>query len=159
MTAVTIRGTFTKDTRPGNGLEEIADDLLAHHDRTYYVVGLVKFAGGNIAEDGGLTPAVKFLAIEPLEDGSSPQALAKKILEGARKGRGLATIDDAFPKGEPALFDFDGDGHPVATGETRMGPDGEHQVPEASAEEILAEREEAAAEVGIPAAQFSGGTE
>ena len=155
MTAVTIRGTFTKDTRPGNGLEEIADDLLAHHDRTYYVVGLVKFAGGNIAEDGGLTPAVKFLAIEPLEDGSSPQALAKKILEGARKGRGLATIDDAFPKGEPALFDFDGDGHP--TGITRVGPDGEHQVPEPSAEEILAEREEAAAEAGIPAAQFSGG--
>lgn len=162
MTAVTIRGTFTKDTRPGNGLEEIADDLLAHRDRTHYVVGLVKFAGGNIAEDGSLTPAVKFLAIEPLEEGSSPHELAKKILDDARKTRGLGVAEESISaasqlEGQQS-FDFEGpdDGEPRRVGEVRMGPDGEHEVPPPSAEELEAERREAE-ESGVPAAEFSGG--
>lgn len=156
MTAVTIRPTFSKDTRPSNGLEAIADDLIADKHEVHYVVGIVTWAGGSIDLDGAITPAVKFLGIEPLTGDLAESA--KTLLDSARKARGLGRMDDNLPPREEALFDFDGDGHPTIPAETRMGPDGEHEVPPPSAEEILAEREEAKA-AGIPAAEFSGGTE
>lgn len=148
MTAVTIRGTFKKDSRPSNGLEEIADDLRVNKDALHYVVGVVKWAGGNLAEDGSLTPAVKFLAIEPLVGTNAESAM--DILDRARKARQLGRFEDEHPK--QMEFEFDGDGHP--TGEVRMTGDGEREVPPPSAAEILAEREEAKA--SVPAAQFSG---
>jgi hypothetical protein len=156
MTAVTIRGTFLKDSRPNNGLETIADDLIADKTRTHYVVGIVKWAGGNVAEDGGLTPAVRVLAIEPLTGEEAGRAAA--LLDGARKARGLGRMEDLTPEPDPTLFDFDGpdDGEPRRVGEVRLGPDGEHEVPEASAEELAAEAEEARA-AGVPSATFSGG--
>jgi hypothetical protein len=114
MTAVTIRPTFTKDTRPSNGLEDIADDLLAHTTEVYYVVGTVKFAGGSVDDEGAITPAVKFLGIEPLS-GEAAEA-AKRILDEARKGRGLGRMEESLPPSQPALFDFD---------ESKEGEEGE----------------------------------
>jgi hypothetical protein len=143
MTAVTIRGTFSKDERPSNGLEEIADDLLKDQFGTHYVVGIVQFAGSNRPGPGEHeVPAVKFLGIEPLTDDAADSA--KVILDAARKARGLGRIEDAIPVPDAALFDFDEDGHPSVP-ETRLGPDGPHEVPPPSGEEIAAERAEAKA--------------
>lgn len=168
MTAVTIRPTFSKDTRPGNGLEEIADKLLADNHAVHYVVGVVKFAGGSVDDEGSITPAVKFLGIEPLGGPLADQA--KQILDEARKGRGLGRMEDNLPPVESSLYDFgedgrvtiskdaetrlaeeDGEGEP----ETRLGPDGEYEVPPPSAEEIVAELAEAKAKGEIPAAKFT----
>jgi hypothetical protein len=143
VTAVTLRPTFKKDSRTSNGLEDIADELLADKTKVHYVVGAVKWAGGSISEEGDLLPAAKFLAIEPLAEGSSPEGLAKKILDEARKARGLGRMEDEHPA-TSALFDFDGDGKPVV----RVGADGEHPVPEPSGEEIVAELDERRAAKG-----------
>lgn len=161
MTAVTIRPTFKKDSRPNNGLETIADEMIADNARVFYVVGTVKWAGGSLSEEGELLPAAKFLAIEPLAEESSAEELAKKILDDARKARGLGRVEESIPKtGQMAgqiPFEFDGedDGEPRQLGEVRLTDDGPREVPEPSGEEILAEREEAKA--GVPAAEFSGG--
>jgi hypothetical protein len=146
MTTVTLRGTFSKDERPSNGLEAIADDLLKDQFATHYVVGIVQFAGSNRPGPGEHeVPAVKFLGIEPLTADAAEQA--KQILDQARKERGLGRMEDSIPAADPALFDFDGDGHPSISeeAETRLGPDGPHEVPPPSAEEILAARAERAA--------------
>lgn len=158
MTAVTIRPTFSKDTRPSNGLEAIADDLIADKHEVHYVVGTVTWAGGSIDLDGAITPAVKFLGIEPLTGDLADQA--KTVLDAARKARGLGRMEDNLPPIETALFEFDSDGHPTIpeAAETRLGGDGDHVVPPPSGEEILAEREEAKA-AAVPAASFSGGAE
>lgn len=151
MTAVTIRGTFPKDSRPSNGLEGIATQLYADKAQHHFVVGVVKWAGGGLDEDGALIPAVKFLAIEPV-DGEAAD-VASKLLDVARKARQLGRFEDEHPV-DSALFDFDGDGKPTITeaAETRLGPDGEHAVPTPSAEEVLAERAEAKAAKGKPSA-------
>jgi hypothetical protein len=123
MTAVTLRGTFKKDSRPSNGLEEIADELIADKARMYYVVGVVKWAGGNVAEEAD-------------------------ILDKARRARQLGRFEDEHPAQMQIEFDFDG--KPTVAAETRLGQDGEHVVPEASGEEILAERAEAKAAKAKP---------
>jgi hypothetical protein len=145
MTAVTIRPTFSKDTRPGNGLEEIADELIADKIKVHYVVGVLKWAGGSLDDEGAITPAVKFLGIEPVTGDAAEQA--KQILDQARKQRGLGRMEDAIPAVDPALFDFDGDGRPKLSeaAESRLGPDGPHEVPPPSADEVMAERAEAKA--------------
>lgn len=154
-TPVTISGTFSKDSRPSNGLEDISAELIKDQLGLHYVVGVVQFAGASVpGPNEPLVPRVKFLGIEPLK--GAPADEAKRILDQARKGRGLGLMEDALPTAaDPALFDFDGDGHPVVP-ETRMGPDGEHEVPPPSAEELEAEAREAQ-ESGVPAATFSGG--
>ena len=48
------------------------------------------------------------------------------------------------------------DGGEGGSVETRMGPDGEHEVPPPSAEEVAAELAEQRA-AGVPAAEFSAG--
>lgn len=142
MTAVTIRPTFSKDTRPSNGLEAIAEDLIADKHEVHYVVGTVTWAGGSIDLDGAITPAVKFLGIEPLTGDLAESA--KTVLDAARKARGLGRMEDNIPPVDTPLFDFDGDGHPTITeaAETRLGSDGEHEVPPPSAEEVVAELDE-----------------
>lgn len=141
MTAVTIRPTFSKDTRPSNGLEDIADELIADKTEVHYVVGVVKWAGGSVDVDGAITPAVKFLGIEPLAGDAADQA--KKILDGARKARGLGHVEDLIVKTDPTLFDFDGPDEPAGEleGQTeiRLGPDGPREVPPPSGEEAVAE--------------------
>jgi hypothetical protein len=148
---VTIRGTFKKDSRPSNGLETIAGELIADKHGQHYVVGVVKWAGGNLNEEGELVPAAKFLAIEPLT-GAAVDA-AKRILDDARRARGLGRAEDDFAKpADPTLFDFDGpdDGEPRQVGEVRLTGDGPREVPEPSAEEIQAERAESKAAKAKP---------
>ena len=176
-TPVTISGTFSKDSRPSNGLEEISDQLIKDQLGLHYVVGVVQFAGASVpGPNEPLVPRVKFLGIEPLAGDAAEQA--KQILDAARKGRGLGRMEESIPAQDAPLFDFDGDGHPTIPGETRLGPDGEREVPEPSGEEVVAELDERRAAkakasvveaanavaasdkaVGVPAAEFSGGAE
>lgn len=153
MTAVTIRGTFKKDSRPSNGLESIAGELIADKQGQHYVVGVVKWAGGNLNEDGELVPAAKFLAIEPLT-GAAVDA-ARQLLDDARKARGLGRAEEEFAKpADPTLFDFEDeadDGEPTQVGEVRLTGDGPREVPPADGAEILAERAEKKSK-GKPAA-------
>lgn len=151
MTAVTIRGTFKKDSRPSNGLETIAGELIADKHGQHYVVGVVKWAGGNLNEEGELVPAAKFLAIEPLT-GAAVET-AKRILDDARKARGLPRAEEEFARpADPTLFDYDGvgGGEPTAIGEVRLTGDGPRVVPEASAAEVMAEHAEAKAAEAEP---------
>lgn len=177
-TPVTISGTFSKDSRPSNGLEDISAELIKDQLGLHYVVGVVQFAGASVpGPNEPLVPRVKFLGIEPLKGGAADDA--KRILDEARKGRGLGRMEESIPARDTALFDFDADGKPSMPEqevETRLGPDGEREVPEPSGEEVVAELDErraakakdavkeAAAAVaakdkasGVPAATFSGG--
>jgi hypothetical protein len=159
VTAVTIRPTVSKDTRPSNGLEEIADKLLEDQFGTHYVVGIVQFAGGSVPGPGEhIVPAVKFLGIEPLTGTAAEDAA--KLLDQARKGRGLGRMEDAIVRPEPALFDLSTDEDGKV--EVRMTGDGEHQVPGASGEELTAELDERRAaeaeEAGTFVADETGAT-
>jgi hypothetical protein len=64
MSAVNISGTFSKDERPNNGLEQISADLVADELRPRIVIGVVvphKF----VRKPGeGTVPTVRFEAIE-----------------------------------------------------------------------------------------------
>jgi hypothetical protein len=166
---VTIRPQFKKDSRPNNGLETIAEEMIADKQRVFYVVGTVKWAGGNLDEEGQLVPAAKFLAIEVVADGSQAEDRIKEILDAGRKERGLGRIEEQIVKAVgqmPGQMAFDLKRPPEADdegeqAETRLGPDGEHEVPPPSGEEVVAELDERRAknakDAGVPAAEFSGG--
>jgi hypothetical protein len=161
MTAVTIRPTFKKDSRPNNGLEDAADAMQADKTQLFRVVGTMKYAGASISEEGEITPAAKFVTIEVVHADDVPTV--DELIDRRRKARGLGDAKEIPSSGQMAgqqSFDFDGpdDGEPRQLGEVRLGADGEHQVPPASAEEELAERAEAKAS-GVPAPVFSGGTD
>jgi hypothetical protein len=148
MTAVTIRGTFKKDSRPHNGLESIAGELTVDKIRQHHIVGIVKWAGANVSEDGTLTPAVKFLAIEPVS--GEDAVLLGQILDRARSRRGLPRAEEEFAKRvDPTLFDIDDD---LDDDEPVTNASGEPVAPP-SKDELDAEKAEAAQ---VPAAEFSG---
>lgn len=150
-TPVTISGTFSKDSRPSNGLELISGELIKDQLGLHYVVGVVQFAGASVpGPNEPLVPRVKFLGIEPLK--GSPADDAKRILDEARKARGMGRMEESIPAQDPTLFDFGtpgGEGgsvdEPQRVGEVRLTGDGPHVVPPPSAEEIQAERAEAKA--------------
>jgi hypothetical protein len=126
VTAVNLSGTFAKDERPYNGLEEIADQLIDDEFGTHYVISRIKPHGYSKKPGEPMSPTVKLEHIEVVT-GEDADWVTKKLdeLYQARTGR-----EDAPPKD---LFDTAG----------------ERAVPEASGEEIMAEREEAkAAEAG-----------
>ncbi|WIM97819.1 hypothetical protein ACTOB_001373 [Actinoplanes oblitus] len=165
---VNISGTFSEKHRPDNGLERVADFMDANRITQVPVVAIVEWHA-NGENQKGKKMAVSIKAIEPgIEgDGSDPEGTGQQIrdlLDQLRKRQGLGSIEDTLFSAPREAYDFDGEtgegGSRELDGqlEMRLGPDGEHQVPEASAEELLAEREEAKA-VGVPAAEFSGGAE
>lgn len=93
--AVNISGTFKKDTRPDNGLEAIAEQLvkdeLAHH----VVIGIVELH--KVVKEPGEAPrpTVRFVAIEPLEGDAADQG--RQMLNQARTGRGRQVVpEDLF---------------------------------------------------------------
>ncbi|AGL19522.1 hypothetical protein [Actinoplanes sp. N902-109] len=162
MTAVTISGTFGKNERPSNGLETIAEDLIKDQLAQHVVVGIVQFSGATLPGPGEqLVPRVKFIAIEPL-DGNAADTV-RSLLDVARKDRGLGRVEETLFDGTRGGFDFDrpddGDEDELnGQTEIRLGQDGEHEVPPASGEEILAEREEAKAaeRIAMPACEGCG---
>jgi hypothetical protein len=122
---VNIAATFKKADRPMNGLEEItdklADERLMHAE--YVVVATVRPKFAKIdAEDGSRTPTIRFDHIEVME-GDAADA-ARKLLD--------ERYSERTGRDPQQRLDFGVDGE-----------DGERQVPEASGEEILAERREA----------------
>lgn len=124
--SVNISGTFSKSERPRNGLVAIEDQLVDEQllGAQYLVVATVspKFFKTS-AEDGTRVPTVKVDHIEVLTGDLAETA--KAMLAERYKDR--TGLDDGE---QPDLF-----------GEF----DGEREVPEASAEELLAERAEAKA--------------
>ena len=128
MTAVTISGTFSKDERPNNGLEEIAQDLITNQLGRHVVVGIVQFAGASMSgPNEPLVPRVKFLAIEPLSADAADQG--RQILDQARKLRGLGLIAEtlfdaaADPDDRPPVDDGPAaGGEPTIPGADQDGP-------------------------------------
>lgn len=157
MTAtVTISGTWSEKQRPNNGLDTHAELIRKNRILRVPIVGFVEYHQWTETLTGEkLTVAIPVLEPGIEADGSDPHGIGKVIfetLDGLRKMRGKGSTDDVPVGGQLAgqesLFDFNGadeedggEGGNVA--ETRVGPDGEREVPPPSGEEILAEREEA----------------
>lgn len=165
MTAVKFKGTVSKNESENNGLEAVADRLVKNEFGRHVIVGIVELH--KITKDPGETPVptVRFFAVEPVD--GDDELLAKELLDRARKARGMGNIVDSLFDAKPEDFNYDGpagrstevEGQmELGTGETRLGPDGPHEVAEKSVEEELAEREEAKASA-VLAAKFSGGAE
>jgi hypothetical protein len=184
VTTVNISGTFSEKQKANNGLTKVAG--LIHDKRTsrVQIVGWVEFHSYTEKLTGEvLTVAVPVIESVLDADGKDTHGWGEAVMDmidELRKERGLgAAAEVPFHSGElggQIEFDFDGDGKvsvSEAEPETRLGPDGEHEVPPASAEEELAERAEAkakrtkadrvaaeasatAAAAEVPAAEFSG---
>lgn len=164
---VNISGTFSEKQRPNNGLERVADFLHENRIAQVPVVALVEWHAHGETKTGEKL-AVSITAIEPgyEADGSDPSGIGRQIrdlLDELRKRQGLGSVEDTLFSAPRDGFDFDGGEGGSAGGELdgqepliRTGPDGEFVVPEASAEELLAEAEEARA-AAVPVAEFSGG--
>lgn len=144
MGTVNISAAWSKENRPRNGLVQIEeklvdDDLL---DASYWGVVRIEPNFYKVSsEDHTRTPTVRIAHIEVVQDEADVEAV-RALLQRRFKDR--TGIDDEPPA---SLFD-------VLPGESGGEQDGERQVPEPSAEEILAERDERKA-AGLPA--FSDG--
>lgn len=157
---VNFMGTFSEKSRPNNGCPDIAEWILNHRHATIPAVVELGFHKYSETETGRVL-VLSIKAVEPTvdSDGGDSQGLGAQtrlLMDVKRKSKGKGKFE-LGTEADPALFDFDGDGHPTISeaAETRLGPDGPHEVPPASAAEELAERAEAKA--GVPAATFSGG--
>jgi hypothetical protein len=145
---VNISGTWSEKQKEYNGFDTHAE--LIHENRILRVpfVGFAEFHQWTEKATGEVL-TVRITAIEPMieADGSDPSGYGRDtlaMLDTMRKKRGKGSVDDipsANELSDPALFDFDDEGKPV----TRLGPDGEREVPPADGAEILAERAEAKA--------------
>lgn len=173
---VNISGTFSKKQRPNNGLETIEDYLNANRLSRVAFVGYAEWHGHNETTTGEAT-AVVIAAIEPgmLPDGSDPDGYDAQIftlLDQLRRRRQIGAVADTLFSVPKSVIHSSADDDEELPGQmelTRMGPDGEHTVPEASGEEIIAARDEAkaagqlrspsaatvAAVTGVPAAAFT----
>lgn len=142
MTAVNLKGTFSKNERTENGLERIADQLVDNEWARHTVVGVVELHKVTKTPGEPPVPTVRFLAIEPLE--GQAETTAREYLDKARAQRGLSlladTLFDASPDSRDAFGYDDGDGE--ATGQMRLTGDGPHQVPPPDGAELLAEHRE-----------------
>lgn len=91
MTVVNISGTFSKDQRPNNGLDTIADKIKGDHFLRVAVVGIVEFHGYHDVAGRPESITVKFAAIEPQFGDADDQA--RQMLDQARKARGLGQVE------------------------------------------------------------------
>jgi hypothetical protein len=162
MTTVNLSGTWSEKTKPNNGLTKVAELINSNRTIRVPIVGWVEFHQWTEKATGEvLTVALPVVESALDADGKDSHGWGEAVIEmidALRKERGLSAAEDVpMHSGEMSgqiQFEFDDDG--AVSGEVRLGADGEHRVPEASGEEIMAEREEAAA-AGVPAASFSGG--
>jgi hypothetical protein len=141
MTAVKLKGTFSKTERDSNGLEDISHDLVKNEFTRYLVVGMVEQHKVTKEPGEAPIPTARFVAIEVAR--GDDEETARAILDRARKGRGLGNIADTLFTAAREDFDFDGPA-PELEGqqELRLGADGEHEVPLPSGEELTAELDE-----------------
>ena len=161
MTTVNISGTWSEKQKPNNGLSTHANLIRKDRILRVPVVGYVEYHQWTEKLNGNVL-TVSIPVIEPAieADGSDPSGYGQQLfalLDELRKERKKGSIEDVPRGGEIAGqldFDFDGPGDDDEPGEVRMGPDGEHRVPPPSAEELEAERREAAA--APPGVAFSG---
>jgi hypothetical protein len=180
---VNISGTFSEKQRPNNGVEKVAYFLNTHRLERIPVVGYVEWHSHGETRTGekmavvlpaiepGVSPIGTDLPGLPVEDGFPTTASGQImwLLDSIRRTQGKGAVADTLFS-VPAE-DIHGDEDTEMEGqlplvpEVRVGADGEHVVPPASGEEIMAERaERAAAEPAdvpeddsprVPAATFS----
>lgn len=124
---VKISAQLGRAQREFNGLDRIVDELIAQRHGTRYAVVAYEVKRVTDEVDEGVNiPTVQVSHIEPVTGGDADRV--REILADRYHDRTGKTLD-----GDPTLFDVvPGDGQ----------GDGERQVPEASADEILAERAE-----------------
>ena len=121
---VRIAAKLTKERSAYNGLDSIAGELVDQpHGTRYAVIAYEVLRNTTEIEDGETYPTIRLSHVEPVRDGHADTV--RTILAERYKDR--TGKEDSPPE---ALFD--------------VLPDG--QVPEASAEELLAERAERAAD-------------
>lgn len=103
--AVNISGTFKKDTRPNNGLEAIAEELVRDELTRHVIVGLIELH--RVVKDPGEAPrpTVRFVAIEPLREEDAAEQ-GRQMLNQARNARGLSLVPED-------LFDMPADDEPT----------------------------------------------
>jgi hypothetical protein len=99
MTAVNISGTFAKDDRPNNGLEHIADELTKDEFTPRSIVGIVVPHRYTKEVGEALTPVVRFIAIEAVDDDDA--ALIRGLINKYRQARAGSPLDET-------LFDAEG---------------------------------------------------
>jgi hypothetical protein len=100
VTTVNIKGTFSKNQRTSNGLEQISDALVREEFGRRIVVGVVELHKVTKEPGEAAVPTVRFVALEPLDgDGEHD---ARQLLDQARKARNLdplgETLFDAAPE-------------------------------------------------------------
>ena len=145
MGTVNISAAWSKENRPRNGLVQIEeslvdDDLL---DASYWGVVRIEPNFYKVSsEDHTRTPTVRIAHIEVVQAAEDVEAV-RGLLQRRYKDR--TGIDDEPPA---SLFDV-------------LDGDGQREVPEAGADEILAERAERLADEAeaarVAAPEFSGG--
>lgn len=149
MTTVNLSGTWSEKQRPNNGLERVAGYVHGNRLARIPVVGYIEFHQYTEKLTGNVL-TVSIPAIEPAlnGDGTDPTGAGEQIfqiLDQLRKAHGKVSVADTLFSVPQEAFDFDGDqgdGEMEGQQEIRLGPDGPHEVPPPSAEEVLAEREE-----------------
>jgi len=102
--SVKIAAQFKKDTRPLNGLESIADDLIKEPHRRWFIIAEVENRRTVIDHSDGdaESPTVNLVHIEPMLSGAGEDTI-RKMLKAAYKARtGNDTVEPA-----PTLFDGD----------------------------------------------------
>lgn len=135
---VKMAAKLTRERQAYNGLDSIQGELITSpHGTRYAVVSFEVLRHQVEIEDGETIPTVRITHIEPVRDGLADQV--RGILAERYADRTGKSLDE---ERDPTLFDVAGDGG--------------REVPEASAEEILAEHEERKAARSAPAATFSG---
>lgn len=104
MTAVKIKGTFKKDSRPNNGLEAIAEEILKDEFTQWTCVVVLQFHTSSKARGEAPSPTVELVAIEPVfnEAGTT----ARELMNQARRERGKDNLPEtlfaAAGAGDPA---------------------------------------------------------
>jgi hypothetical protein len=158
LSAVSIKGTFSKTERSDNGLERISKDLVVNEFARHVVVGIVELHKVTKQPGEAPIPTVRFLAIEPVE--GDDDVTVRAVLDRARRERGLGDIGDTLFDVPAEGFDFDGPAGGEVEGQMRLTGDGPREVPEPSGEEIIAEREEQKAARGEAKADpFTAGSD
>lgn len=88
---VNISGTFSKDQRPNNGLDAIAEQINGNRLQRIAVVGIIAFHGHHDVVGRPEYISVHFEALEPTAGDADEQT--RQILDQIRKGRGLGQVE------------------------------------------------------------------